>query len=97
MNSRTWSDSTRTNPGRPYQRKTNRNIRTTVRTLNENRETSETTAVQPNDRSVGYVADNYRFRTHPAYVPNSDLEPNIAATRHKRCYTLLLWPKHHEP
>jgi hypothetical protein len=32
-----------------------------------------------------------------AYVPNSDLESNIVATRHKQCYTLLLWPKHHEP
>jgi hypothetical protein len=32
-----------------------------------------------------------------AYIPNSDLESNIVATRHKQCYTLLLCPKHHEP
>jgi hypothetical protein len=38
----------------------------------------------------------YALQVNPVYVPNSDLESNIAATGHKQCYTLLLWPNHHE-
>jgi hypothetical protein len=38
-----------------------------------------------------WIGDAAEIRTKR--VPKS----NIVATRHKQCYTLLLWPKHHQP